>query len=211
MKATIRFCSVLLFLALAPGGFAKDPLNRDFWQRIEIGTNLIPLVDSTTLKFDNLMVKYYYGKDMDKAIRINLIKSNIDFNKVNVPYQFAKHHFELGHLWYYSLNEKVRLYQSFDIEYCNGTNSSYFDVIKNSIKNHNDVFGSYSIGIKYNIYKNLNIELETRARLGARIIYQSYNYDYVDGQKVHIYNPTLDCFYYFYYFPLKCFTINYKF
>ncbi|HNW51216.1 MAG TPA: hypothetical protein PKH79_09045 [Prolixibacteraceae bacterium] len=171
-----------------------------FWERIEVGTNLIPMVDSLTLKFDNLQVKYFYGKDQCQAVRASLIIAKTDFYKAgasgfNIT---SRYNFEIGHTWYYRLNDKVKLYQAADIE-------NFFS--SNGKPLYNTFFACYSLGIKYQFYKNFSLELETRAKFGIDLIYPNIIYE----NGVPINKPHYEAFYHFLFMPIKFINLNYRF
>lgn len=178
-----------------------------FWERIEVGTNLIPMADSLTLQPSNLMVKYYYGKNHDNAFRVNLILSDVQLHPAGCVNFDATHLLQLGHVWYYNLREHIKLYQAVDLEYSNDACGAYIKNSKDDIFNRNEILACYTLGIRYEFLKNFSLEFETRAKAGLTVYYQ--NHQTING--VEVFKPAYSYFYDFYYRPINSLTINYKF
>lgn len=198
----------LLFMLTS---YSQTKAPPQFWERIEVGTNLIPIVDSLTLKFDNLQVKYFYDKDQNRAVRLNIFKNGGYLDPTNWNHTWhnsANYKIEVGHMWYYSLKENVKLYQAADLCYYNMTDSWYLNLegFEDDIRNSNTCYANYSLGLKLKIYKALSLEFDTRFQVGVWIYYQ--NYYYQGTQSIH--KPQTHETFYFNYFPLHCLTLNYK-
>ena len=200
-----------LFIFLASHVHAKNRVNEKFWERVEIGTNVIPMVDSITLKPSNLMVKYFYDRNMNRAFRVNLFSDNVEIDpgiRLNYINNYATYSLEIGHLWYYTLNDKVKLYQAADLEYDNFTNSLYITDEPDHIWHWNKFYLNYSLGVRYNVYKKISLELETRFRMG---VYKSYTNYYYTQEGICIYTPQNNSRLYLNYYPVHSININYKF
>ena len=193
--------------------FSEPKTSSGVWNRIELGTNLIPLIDSSTLKFDNLMLKYYYDASHSKAFRLNWKYSDVslDFYAKQSLLHKAKHCFEVGHVWRYNLKEKVGFFQAVDIGLNNTTNTSSSHgtfTLFDRKHNINTISLSYSLGIKYCLGRGFSIELETSLMALLKVYYYG-GYDLnIEPPK---YNKRFICFGEADYFPLKHLTINYKF
>ena len=199
-----------LFIFLASHVHAKNRVNEKFWERVEIGTNVIPMVDSITLKPSNLMVKYFYDRDMNRAFRVNLFSDNVVINPGNgfdIVLNDARYSLEIGHLWYYPLSEKVKLYQATDLKYYNFTYSWYDSYGPNQIRHSNTFYLNYSLGVRYNVYKKISVELETRLSMG---IFRFHS-NYYTQNGINIYTPQNNSLFYLNYYPIHCITINYRF
>jgi hypothetical protein len=73
MKIKTQFFILTLLLLWGTHAQPQERPAGDFFKRIEVGTNILPLIDSTTLRFDNLQIKYYYGKHRNNAFRLSLL------------------------------------------------------------------------------------------------------------------------------------------
>ena len=172
-----------------------------FWERIEVGTNLIPMVDSLTLQPTNLMVKYYYGKNHDNAFRINLFVNNAEFSSV----YNGRYHIQLGHVWYYNYKPKISLYFATDLEYINYSSSDYYYRDDNYIYHANNLHAYLTGGIKYQFYKNFSLELETALKISSVNTFSNHQLtDNMPGEFKT--NYVL-----FNYKPINYLTFNYKF
>lgn len=180
-----------------------------FWERIEVGTNLIPMVDSLTLQPSNLMVKYYYGKNHDNAFRVNLLYNDftveVEKGPNASPHYLSKVSVEIGHMWSYSLLTNVYLYHAIDLKFTNSSNNVYYTDRFDHIYHWNEYYTNLSAGVKYNFYKKLSIELETTLSFGLQRFFKNYSVTYNAYQQYYI------NYYKLRYYPINCLTLNYNF
>ena len=213
MWRTTFFLPLILILIYNPC-FSEQRTNRGVWNRIEVGTNLIPLIDSSTLKFDNLMLKYYYDASHSKAFRLNWKYSNttLDFFNNDSVFYKAKYRFEAGHLWQYNIKEKVDFYQAVDFGYDHfaaRTFSSHYPIEPR--RNVNEFGLAYSLGIKYSLGNGFSLSIETSLRALLWIYYDNYGRQYgYNGMPPQIFDRYI-YFTFINYYPIKYLTINYKF
>jgi hypothetical protein len=172
-----------------------------FWERIEVGTNLIPMADSLTLQPSNLMVKYYYGKKMDKAFRVNLFFNDFSYeNQGMQPFLFRSNlSFEIGHVWYYPTRPKLYVYDAIDIKYAQVKNILYLSTFS-----YNEFSANFSAGIKYCIIQNISLEFESSIQFGLqRFPALSMNNNTDIKSQLNYYSIR--------YYPINCLTFNLNF
>jgi hypothetical protein len=217
MKIKTQFFILTLLLLWATHAQPQERPAGDFFKRIEVGTNILPLIDSTTLRFDNLQIKYFYGKHRNNAFRLSLLPGSFMFASSG-NYTFSssfiyrsRFSIQAGHIWYYKLNEKVRVYNAIDVEFSNSSNNSYSDDITHlpyRISRWNEYAILISPGIKYNFYKNFSLEVETTLLLFFEQYYSNFRYHEGVYTKT---NTNKNNYVNVNYIPLRCLTLNYKF
>lgn len=197
----------ICFLLLCLNGFGKDNTLPQFWRRVEVGTNIIPLIDSTSLNFDNLMLKYYYNTEQSRAFRINMFWNDMFYIKKESMQNYqSNYHFKIGHVNYYKFKPNLNMLLAFDFEY---ENYSYRVGSKPaSILRNNNFFLNISGGVKYQFYKNWNIEFETAIIAGVNEQFKNY---YSDINGTTIFQDMRHNYFRFLYKPINNFTLNYKF
>jgi hypothetical protein len=215
MKIKTQFFILTLLLLWATHAQPQERPAGDFFKRIEVGTNILPLIDSTTLRFDNLQIKYYYGKHRNNAFRLSLLPGSFMIQDPSKDWSSfiyrARVKLQAGHIWYYKLNEKVRVYNAIDVEFSNSSNSSYANHITHlpyMISRWNEYAVLISPGIKYNFYKNFSLEVETTLYLYLQRYFTNFRYH--EGVLTKSNTDNIN-YYNFKYEPLRCLTLNYKF
>ena len=218
-----KLLASICLLLLGLNGFGKDNTLPQFWKRVEVGTNIIPLIDSTSLNFDNLMLKYYYNTEQSRAFRINLFLNDLYIGTGSPENYVSKYHFELGHVWYYNLNQKINFLYALDFSYKNNTNRWYNILFsgtnttnnpegttpqtRDAIYHYNEYTLKNSAGLKFQIFKNLNIEFESSLLLG----FDEYFTNYQDINNTHYYVNSRNYYLRCKIKPLSTLTLNYKF
>ncbi len=206
MNYKSKFMASICLLLLCLSGFGKDNTLSRFWNRVEVGTNIIPLIDSNTLNFENLMLKYYYNTEQSRAIRVNMYWSDIYYIRETGRQQFQSNsHFRIGHVNYYKFKPSINILMAYDFEYENYSYRVGSNPV--SIYRRNKYYFHASGGFKYQFYKNWNIEFETTIITGLDQLFQ--NYQNVNGVSVFIDN--YNNYFRFYYKPINTLTLNYKF
>jgi len=213
MKITLFLIVCAVFLGCTSRGFAQEKKASGFWKNVEVGTNLIPMVDSLTLQPSNLQLKYYYGKHHDNAFRVNLFFNDIYLEDVksHSPKYLSDVSIQIGHLWYKQFKPKLDLFCAIDFKFSNNSNNIFPNKSTNEVSYIFHRFNKYyfylSGGIKYNVYKNLSLELET----STSIALQRYYSNSTETDNVENVNSFYSNVFHWNYYPINCLTINYQF